>query len=214
MVSPPSNAEAGRPIGDNRVELSLRRELTRKGLHLLSTAASIGYAAGLARSFVIWGLIAALAVAVVVEVARVRSARTRAVFDARVGSLLREHEWHGLSGATWLLIALLIAAVCFPRDVAIAAMAAVSLGDAAAAVVGRTLAHPGSGQRKSFVGSAACFAVSTIGARAIADFAWREALVVGLLASLAERPRRPMDDNLRIALMVGCGILLWRMGFS
>jgi hypothetical protein len=35
-----------------------------------------------------------------------------------------------------------------------------------------------------------------------------------MLAALAERPRWAMDDNLRIALAVGCGILLWRMGFS
>ena len=48
----------------------------------------------------------------------------------------------------------------------------------------------------------------------MAEFPWRDALLSGVLAAAAEHPRRPMDDNFRIALAVGCGILLWRMGFS
>jgi dolichol kinase len=213
-VSVPSETESEQRLDDDHVGLSLRQELTRKGLHLLSTAVPIGYAAGLTWSSVVWALVAALAIAAAVEIARVRNARARSVFDAGVGPLLREHEWHSLSGATWLIVALLVAAVCFPRNVAIAAMCAVSLGDAAAAIVGRALAHASAGRRKSLAGSAACFAASSVAARAIAGFAWREALIVGMLASLAERPRGPMDDNLRIPLAVGCGILLWRMGFS
>jgi dolichol kinase len=187
--------------------------LARKGLHLLSTAVPIGLAAGVSRLVVMTALGVALAVALAVEIARLRSERARTAFQSRLGVLLREHEWRGSSGATWLIVALLIAAVAFPRDIAIAAMAAVALGDAAAAIVGRALARstvPG----KSLGGSAACFAASALGARGIAGFRWPEALMVGVLAALAERPRRPMDDNLRIVLAVGCGILLWRMGFS
>jgi dolichol kinase len=193
--------------------LTIRREITRKGLHLLSTIVPVAYATGLRRSIVIWMLAVALTVAIVVELARIRNARARAVFDARLGALLREHEWHGPSGATWLALALLLAAVAFPRDVAVAAMCAVALGDAAAAIVGRSLSRHGGG-RKSFSGSAACFVASTATAYAVAQFTWPEALLAGILAALAERPRRPLDDNLRVAIAVGCGILLWRMGFS
>ena len=127
--------------------------------------------------------------------------------------MLRDHERQGASGATWLIVALLAAVVCLPREIAIAAMCAVTLGDASAAIVGRALTRTAA-HRKSFAGSAACLTVSAISARAIAQFAWREALIVGILAALAERPRRPLDDNLRIVIAVGCGILLWRMGFS
>jgi dolichol kinase len=214
VVTTPSNTEGGKPVEGDSVGLSLRRELTRKGLHLLSTAVPLGYAAGLTQALVVWALVMALAIAATVEIARVRSARMRTLLNAGVGALLREHESHTLSGATWLIVALLAATLFFPRDVAIAAMCAVSLGDAAAAIVGRTLAHASAGQRKSFAGSFACLAMSAVAARTIAGFAWHEALIVGVLASLAERPRQPMDDNLRIALAVGCGILLWRMGFS
>ena len=193
--------------------LSLRRELARKALHLLATVIPVSYAVGMSRSLVIWILAFALVTALAVEVSRMRSARARTVFDSTVGSLLREHEQLGASGATWLIVALLTAAVCFPRDIAIAAMGAVTLGDAFAAIVGRALRRTAT-HRKSFGGSAACFAASAISAWAIAQFAWTEALIAGILAALAERPRRPLDDNLRIVIAVGCGILLWRMGFS
>lgn len=193
--------------------LSPRRELARKGLHLLSTVVPVSYAAGVPKSIVILVLAFALTAALLVEMSRSRSARVRNVFDSTVGGLLREHERRAASGATWLVVALLAALVCLPRDVAIAAMCAVTLGDAAAAIIGRALARTAT-QGKSFGGSAACFAASAMSARAIAGFAWREALIVGILAAFAERPRRPLDDNLRIVIAVGCGILLWRMGFS
>ena len=194
--------------------LSFSQELTRKGLHLISAAIPIAYAAGLARRSLMLVLICALAGAAIVEVTRWRSRRARAAFELGVGSLLRDHERRVVSGATWLMLALLIAVSFFPRDIAIAAMCAVSLGDAAAAVVGRGLRRASPSQRKSLAGSAACFAASVIAAWMIAGLAWREAILTGVLASAAERPRRPLDDNIRIVVAVGCGILLWRMGFS
>jgi dolichol kinase len=191
----------------------LQREVARKGLHLLSVVVPVAYSVGVSRTVVVLALACAVAVALVVELARARHEKTRTVFDARLGKLLRLHEARGLSGATWLIIALLASAVLFPRDIAIAAMAAVAVGDAAAAIVGRALTRS-AGEGKSLAGSFACFAASALMALAIARFSWAEALIVGIFAALAERPRRPLDDNLRIAMAVGCGILLWRMGFS
>ncbi len=208
-----SGADGDWPAAVPTPALSLRRELARKGVHLLSTVVPVGYAAGVPRPIVIWALAFALAAAVAIEIGRSQSARARTMFDTAVGGLLREHERRGPSGATWLIIALLVAAMAFPRDVAIAAMCAVVLGDAAAAIVGRMTVRAAV-PRKSFGGSAACFAASAISASAIAGFAWPEAMLAGILAALAERPQRPLDDNLRIVMAVGCGILLWRMGFS
>ena len=212
-MSAPFQAKGGAHGPESSQGLTLRRELVRKSLHILSTAVPIAYATVLSRTAVIWLLGISLAIAVAVEIARARSARARDTFDAGVGALLRDHERHSASGATWLIVALLVAAVSFPRDVAIAAMCAVALGDAAAAIIGRAMARV-TVHRKSFGGSAACFAATVMSARAIAGFAWPEAVIAGMLAATAERPRGPFDDNLRIALAVGCGILLWRMGFS
>jgi hypothetical protein len=116
---------------------TLRHELARKGIHLASSAVPVAYALGLARPVVLAALGAAGLVAVGVEVTRRRSARARRAFDAAVGPLLRAHERDRWSGATWMCAAYALAVLAFPRRAAVAAMLAVSVGDAAAAVVGR-----------------------------------------------------------------------------
>ena len=110
MNAGPSAGDELRTVGSGD-GLSLRRELARKGLHLLSTVVTVSYAAGVPRSLVLWVLAFALAVALAVEMGRSRSTRARIVFDSTVGGLLRDHERQGASGATWLIIALLAAVV-------------------------------------------------------------------------------------------------------
>jgi dolichol kinase len=214
VVSGAPGAEGKEPNQQQAVGLSPRRELARKGLHLLSAVIPVSYSLGVSRTFLLWALFAALGVAVAVELARARSQYARSLFEASVGTLLRQHERIALSGATWLISALFVTALVFPKHIAIAAMCAVSMGDAFAAIVGRAFNPRSAHDRKSLAGSVACFVVSAIAAYSLAEFSWTDASIAGVLAAVAERPRRPMDDNFRIALAVGCGILLWRMGFS
>jgi hypothetical protein len=53
-----------------------------------------------------------------------------------------------------------------------------------------------------------------IGASLIAELPRWESLMAGVMASVAEWPDTPLDDNIRIGLAVGAGILLSRMVFS
>jgi dolichol kinase len=201
--------------------LSLRRELARKALHVTSAAVPVAYAAGLVpRVGLGAGLLALLAIALAVEAARTRSARVRAHFTRATGPLLRAHEHHRWAGATWLLAAFALAVWLYPAPVAVAATWAVSLGDASAAVVGRWLGrHPLAPRlaprlAKTREGSAACALVTFAGALWIARLSPGESVVAGLAAALAEAPARPLDDNVRVVLAVGVGILLWRLAFS
>ena len=192
--------------------------------------APLSYAAGLPREWVVGGLAGLTAVAMVVETARARSERARHHFTRYTGVLLREHEHHRWAGATWMLVAYLFAAAAYPRPFAIAAMWAVGVGDASAAVVGRwwserrrqraarpvagggrgpaVPARPGA---KTYAGTLACFVAALIGARWVAALPLIAALLTALLAALAERPRAPLDDNLRIVLAVGAVALAWRL---
>lgn len=196
--------------------LALRQELARKALHLSTVVIPAAYAAGMPRATLL-AILAALAIgALLVELLRTRHAATRAMFLRATGSLLREHEHARWAGATWLLLAFLIAVAAFARDVATAAMVGVSLGDAAGAIVGRAWSHrrAAHGAGKTWAGTVACLAATAIGAWAIAGLAVVQALLAGALAAAAERPRIALDDNLRIVLAVGVGILLWRFAFS
>jgi arabinofuranan 3-O-arabinosyltransferase len=108
-------------------------------------------------------------------------------------------------------LAHLAAVLALPRDVAVAAMWGVSVGDAAAAVVGHTLgrvrlAHAS----KSLEGSVACFVATLAGSVLVARLTPAEAVLASAAATLAEWPRRPLDDNIRIVAAVGGALLLAR----
>ena len=174
----------------------------------------VGYAIGVRRDVLLLGLAVACVVAIVVEITRIRSATVRTVFHRTTGSLLREHEHHRWSGATWLLISFLLVTALFDAPIAITAMWAVAMGDASAAIVGRTIGRHRIGTFKTLEGSIACVAVTMVGAMVIADLPFGAAAAGAIAAALAEWPSRPFDDNARIGLATGIGILLCRMAFS
>jgi hypothetical protein len=67
---------------------------------------------------------------------------------------------------------------------------------------------------KTWMGTAACAIATTIGTLLVARLGVVESLLAGALAAAAERPVWRFDDNLRIVLAVGAGILLCRFAFS
>ena len=203
-----------------RVVGPLRVELARKAIHVASSVIPIAYALGLARARVLAVLAALGAVAVVVELARRRSPRVRALFVDTVGALLREHEHRAWTGASWLLAAYALSVLLFPRAVAIAAMLAAGLGDAAAAVVGRSVAAARARRgtvatavrRKTLAGSVACAVVTFACALLVAALPPVSALAAALAASIVERWDDPLgiaiDDNVRVALAAGVAALV------
>ena len=220
--------------------MSLRRELARKLLHVSTAVVPVAYAAGLPRTIVGATLAALALIALAVELSR-RHATGAAAFTRATGTLLREHEHAGAwAGATWLLLAFLLAVLAYPVDVAVAAMLGVSLGDAAGAVVGRwwgerrrsphvssrvgeTPAGDTLGDAKpvgiaptakTWAGTIACAVATALGALLVARLSPGASLLAGALAAAAERPRWRIDDNLRIVIAVGTGILLCRLAFS
>jgi dolichol kinase len=219
------------------VPATLRHELARKAIHLASAAVPAAYAAGVPRPALLAALAAAGLVAASVEAARRRSARAGAAFDRLVGGLLRAHERERWSGATWMCAAYALAVLVFPRREAVAAMLAVAVGDAAAAVVGRAagarraaraarraaagpvtpvtpgVGHPGArpgapADAKTWEGSVACAAATVLAALLVARLPAAGALACGAAAALAERPRGPLDDNVRVAAAAGAAAWL------
>jgi dolichol kinase len=201
---------------------ALRAEAARKALHLLSAAVPLAWAFALVPTAVVRiGLGAALAMAGIVEWLRRLSPAFRARFLERFGPLLRSHEAHHITGATWLAGVMCLAVWVFPRSAAIVALWAAAVGDAMAALVGRlaaarsdsapitsravdlppTVAIPPA--RKTLAGSVACMASTAAGAVWLAHAPLPAALGIGAAAAVAEWPRFAMDDNLRVGLAAG-----------
>jgi dolichol kinase len=134
------------------------------------------------------------------------------VLDRVAGNLFRPHEHAGVTGATWLILALLVAIAVLPRPEAIATMWAAAVADPVAALVGRSMGrirlHP---DGKSLEGSLACLATTALGASLIAGLPAIVALLAGLAAAIAEWPRRPLDDNIRITAVTGATLVALRM---
>lgn len=194
---------------------SLHHELARKTLHILTVVIPLAYASGLPRSILVAVLAVLSVIAVAIELARVRHARTRAAFQRAVGHLLRPHEREQWAGATWLILSFLAVVVVAPRPVAITAMWAVAAGDAAAALVGRSVAQRRVDRtRKTIAGSAACFLVTLAGGVLIAALSPVEAVTAAVAATIAEWPQGGVDDNIRIVAAVTAVLLLWRQAFS
>lgn len=210
--------------------IGLRQEFARKAIHLTSASVPIAYAAGMPRDRLVEALFLLFALALLVEVGRRRFAPVRAGFERLTGALLRDHERVRWAGATWMLLAFTLSVLLLPRAAAIAAMWAVAVGDASAAIVGRTLGRrmrrPGAAPRspapppagKSLAGSLACLVATALGAWLVAELRVPVALAAGVAAALAERPSWRLDDNLRVAAATGVAVValeqLRRLGAS
>jgi dolichol kinase len=190
---------------------AVRQELGRKALHAATAVIPVGWAAGVPKAAVV-GLLGALAaIAVLVEVGRRASPPLQELFLRLVGPLLRPHEANGaIAGATWMFGAYLSAALVAPPSVAVVAMWAVSAGDGAAAVVGRVVGRVRLPNGKSLEGALAMCAMTAAGAWGLAGWSLGQSLAIGAVASAAELPTGPLDDNVRVtAACVTLGILMF-----
>jgi phytol kinase len=196
-----------------RPPLALGRELTRKALHVMSAVLPVGWALGvLSPERLRLLLTAALAVAILVEGARHLSDRARRAFDALFAPLLRPHERTELTGATWLAAAMLGALILFPPGPAVVALWAVAAGDGAASIAGRLASRSRPGRGKTITGSVTCAVVTTVGAMWLAGVPWASAVAIGVVTAIAERPRGPLDDNVRVA--AAAGLAAWALGVA
>lgn len=181
-----------------------RAELGRKGIHLASTLFPVSWGLGWVERPVILAVLGlGLVVAVLLEVGRRRSDGVRRWFERWFGWMLRPHEATALTGATWILLAMGLAAWVLPPAAAITALWAAVVGDASAALVGRTVAARAAVAGKTWAGSLACGLASAIGPVALVGATIPVALAIGAAAALAERPRHRIDDNARVTAAAG-----------
>jgi dolichol kinase len=211
----PAPSSPAAPPAVPSASLPLRRELQRKLLHVSSALAPLAYAAGLPREQLLTVLGVMLVVAGLVELTRRRLAIVHERFMRATGVLLRGHEHQRVVGATWLLLAFTAAVWLLPRDVAIAVMWAVAVGDAVAAVVGKSLGRLRIGRaNKTLEGSLACCLATAAGALLVAGLSPLESGVAGLAAAAAEWPDTALDDNARVAFAVAASVLVMRYALA
>ena len=140
--------------------------------------------------------------ALIIEIARIEHKTFKRIFYNLVGILLRKHEIHSFTGATYLMISAVLCIGFFPAEIAVVSLAFLAIGDTLAALVGIPL-----GKRKilktskSLEGSLACFA----GCFVFGLFFLNPvvALIGAFTATVAEFSRIPIDDNIKIPIVSG-----------
>ena len=142
----------------------------------------------------------------VLDLVRFKVGWLNAIFTRLLAPLLKEDEVAHITGATYMVIAAFLVFLIYGKDVAIPVMFFLSLGDPAAAIVGRRMPGPRL-LGKSPLGTAAFYAVGCatlavlLAANGI-DHHW--ALWVGVaVAGLIELVSFLPDDNLAIPLLAG-----------
>jgi dolichol kinase len=143
------------------------------------------------------------------DLTRFRIPWVNRLFLRCLAPLLKYNESHRFTGATFLIVGGLFSFLLFGSQVAVPALLFLSLGDPAAALVGRRLPGPrvlgkSPGGTAAFVLVSLAVVAVLVGSGAI-DYHW--GLWVGaVIAGLVELASVPPDDNLSIPLIAGAAM--------
>jgi len=182
-----------------------RAEGLRKGLHLTTVLIPLAVWF-LPPALWRWPLVALTLAVLALDFLRLGHPRIGRFVRGFAGQALRRHEHAELAGSSYLALGCLLAAMLFPRPVAVAAMGYLILGDGLAGLIGRTLGRRRLAFGKSVEGTLAGLVANLVVGLLVLP-AWPLALLGAVLASLIELLPLPLDDNLAIPLI--SGTLLW-----
>lgn len=186
---------------------TLRQEGLRKLFHSLSAGYAGLYAlAGRERTLLVLGV--AVGVGAIGEAVRLRHNSFNQWLISRFGGIHREKEKDRPSGIFWTLLGCFLTALLVPeRDIVIAAMLYLTVGDGLAGFVGRTWGRLRIGA-KSIEGSLACFLGAwVVGAIILTPPVGRHEILIGaIVATMIEALSPAPDDNLTLPLLSGVAL--------
>ncbi|MFH0778316.1 MAG: diacylglycerol/polyprenol kinase family protein [Candidatus Eisenbacteria bacterium] len=181
--------------------MSLIKEIKRKAIHLSSSWVPLAYYF-LPEHVGKAGLLVAAATFLTLDVIRIHEPRMKKLFYRIFGEIVREHEKDTLTGATSMVISALLTVYCFEKNIAVASLLFLTVGDSIAAIVGKHLGRTHI-FGKTLEGSLGCFFACAAIAIAVPGIPLTVSVAGALLAALVEVLPIPLDDNFRIPLSAG-----------
>jgi glycerol-3-phosphate acyltransferase PlsY len=151
-----------------------------------------------------------------VDIVRFRRPALKAIFSKYLALFLRQKENGRLTGASYFLLGCLITVLAFPKEIAVAAILFLSLGDPAAALVKRWKGKIWFGT-KSLEGNIACLVICLAVGAFIVIFLGKPVtgtvMAGAVFAALFQGIPVPVNDNLTIPIgsgliMLGINVLL------
>lgn len=191
-------------------------EILRKAVHLGSIVFPVA-AVVFDRTELVLALAAISLALLLFDYLKARNEPFKNLFLAVFGRMLRHREEQGgMTASTIVVASAALTILLFRTEIAVAALVFLSLGDSAAALVGRHFGRIELVSGRTLEGSLAAFntcLLASIGLMALRpSMGWNltpAALMAGALAAtLAELFELPLDDNLRIPLAAGLAMEL------
>jgi dolichol kinase len=171
----------------------LKDELKRKGFHQLLLLYAFGYLY-LPKNVVVYGLISAIAIVAGLEFLRFHYPPFNEFFKRNFKGFYRPEEAAKVSGLLGTLMGGLAAILLFSqKEMVFASFLYLAFGDAAAAIVGKTLGRHKIVFAKSLEGTLACFAACLIAGLFL--FNLKFALIGAAIAAIVELLPWKINDN-------------------
>lgn len=204
--------------------MSIKKELKRKALHLTGLTIPVFYVIfGKTYTLTFIGLSFAVFVALepfrVIEEWRDSIKRRLGIYappevmerierlEVHINDITREHERNRVAAHIYFAAASFIVVYFFPENVAIGAIALATLGDALAAIIGKTFGRHRFSNGKSVEGSLAYFFTGMVILTPLVGPL--PALIGSLAGTIAEFYNLPPDDNFSNQLAVALAVYLF-----
>jgi len=183
------------------MEISFYNEFKRKATHLVALVIPVGY-------FLLPKLLSLLILtlfalgSIVTDIIRLKRLPLHGFLTRLIGPVLREHENSDFTGSSYILTASVLCILLFDKNVAVAAISFIILGDIAAALVGRRYGKIKI-KRKSLEGSLACLFMCLLVAIIVPGFPLWIGVVGAFVATVVEGITFPINDNFSVPLISG-----------
>ncbi len=202
--------------------MSMKRELKRKALHLTGLIVPAIYAIS-DRTFTLTFIGVAMVVFLILEPFRIVEAfrdkikkilriyvqeEVISTLEKNIDEITREEERSGIAAHIYFAAGAFIVVYFFPRDMAIGAIAVATVGDAMAAIIGKTFGSHRFRNGKSVEGSLAYLLSALAILLLLMSFPY--AAVGALAGMLAEFYDLPPDDNFSNQLAIAMSIYLFK----
>ena len=192
------------------MKIFLVNEIFRKLLHIFSSIIPIGYYFFIKNQNVMIGILFILTIiALIIEYSRNKWSFPKKIFNNYFFSMLRKSEYEGyLTGATWLLVGCILTIYIFPIEIAVAAILVLTIGDALAAIIGKSFPVLKVGEKSlfgTFFGVLVTFwmlVLLDIGLK------WEIILIGSIFGMLVELIPNYLNDNLTIPIASGFAMML------
>jgi glycerol-3-phosphate acyltransferase PlsY len=180
---------------------------SRALMHVLVTLTLAAVAWFIPRPLSLWALTALAVLFFIFELVRLRLCGLNGFFYSCFRTVLRPEEWWHPTGASYVLWGAMAAALCFSREVAVAAICFLAVGDAASSAVGNYLYGKrikGSARPYRSLGClAACAAVGLALSLAGINLGLPVLMAGAFTVTIIEALPLPLNDNLSLPLAAG-----------